>query len=226
MRPHPDGHCTCATHIDRAWNRPEHWKAAEVDYLEQWYGRRTDESIARHLGRTVVGVRLKARRLGIRKRGQGMSGRDVAAIFGVDDGTVGKVWVRRGLMAAGYGAFRQGPHRMLLIDGLAVERFIRDHPEWVDVDKMPDSPYRDLAARDPWVSLPEAHRRTGRAPHTIARLIRAGLVEGRRRGVHWYLPVRELARVGMRSPEAIEDARFRRESTLAMQRARRKGLVA
>lgn len=222
-RRHPFG-CTCRTHVDRPWNRPEHWTKAEVEYLERSFGLVTDRQLQRHLGRSIVGIRLKAKRLGLHKRSAAFTGRDVAAIFGIDSGTVGKVWVRRGLISSRR-TFRQGPHDVHLIDPRAVERFIQEHPEYVDLDKMPPSPYRDLAARDPWIGLPEAHRRTGRDPHVIAQLIRSGAVRGRRRGTHWYMPAADVSLVPtLRSVDAIEESWFRRQSILEVRRNRRKGV--
>jgi hypothetical protein len=222
-RKHPFG-CTCRSHVDRPWRRSEHWTIGEVRELEQRFGLVSDEVLARRFKRTIVGIRLKAKRLGLHKRSQAFTGRDVAALFGIDAGTVGKVWVRRGLIASRR-PFRQGPHDVHLIDPRAVERFIREHPEYVDVDKMPDSPYRDLAARDPWISLPEAHRRTGRDPHKIVGLILAGHVRGRRRGAHWYIPVDDVALIPpLRTRDAIEESWFRRQSLLEVRRNRRKGV--
>lgn len=223
LRAHPYG-CTCQTHVDRPWRRSEHWTKSEVAYLESHWGLLPDAAIVRRLGRSILGIRLKAKRLGLRKRAQGFSARDVAAIFGIDASEVGKVWVRRGYLASRR-PFRQGPHPIHVIDPRDVERFIREHPEMFDVEKMPDSPYRDIAEQDPWISLPEAHRRTGRNPHAIARLIRDGVVRGRKRGTHWYMPAADLSLVPpLRSRDEIEESWFRRQSNLEARRARRKGI--
>lgn len=195
----------------------------EVDYLESRFGLVSDAALSKKLGRSVVGIRLKAKRLGLRKRAQAFTGRDVAAIFGIDCSTVGKVWVRRGLIAS-VRPFRQGPYPIHMIAPAAVERFIAEHPEWIDVAKMPDSPYRDQAARDPWISLAAAHHLTGRAPHKIVGLVRAGRVRGRRRGAHWFIPAADVSLIPpLRTAAAIEDSRFRRQSNLTVRRARRKG---
>lgn len=221
-RRHPYG-CDCRTHVGRPWRRSEHWTRTDVQELERRFGLVSDAVLARRFGRTIVGIRLKAKRLGLRKRSQAFTGRDVAAIFGIDAGTVGKVWVRRGLIASRR-PFRQGPHDVHLIDPRAVERFIVEHPEYVDVAKMPDSPYRDLAARDPWISLVEAHRLTGRNPPAIVRMIGAGAIRGRRRGAHWYMPAADIALIRpLRSADAIEESWFRRQSVLEVRRNRRKG---
>ena len=96
---HPLGFfCTC-THLSPNWKRPKHWTAQEVSYLEQWYGRITDELLAKHLNRPLLGVRLKAKRLGIRKRGIGLTAHAVSEIFGVDPTTV-LHWIEKGLLAA------------------------------------------------------------------------------------------------------------------------------
>lgn len=221
-RKHVNGICTCATHVPRPWNRAEHWTAAEVEYLETWYGRRTDALIAKKLGRSVEGLHLKARRLGLRKRDAGMTGREVAAIFGIDSGTIGKTWIKRGLLRASRAAYWQGPYPVHIVDPADVERFIREHPEYVDVAKMPDSPYRDMAARDPWISLPEVHRLTGRNNHAVADLVAAGVIRGRRRGTHWYIPLADVAKIRALQPDHIEESRFRRESVLEARRNRRK----
>lgn len=235
-RKHPWG-CTCRTHLDRAWRRSEHWTRADVEFLDRTYGHRTDDAIARHLKRTALAIHLKAKRLGLHKRTAGFTARSFAQIFGVDSGTVSKVWIRRGLLPAR--AIEQtvvsthlaaDGHRPTywVIATDAPEAFIRDHPELVDVDKMPPSWYRDLAAADPWISLPEAHRRTGRDPTKVVDLILAGTVRGRHRGTHWYIPVADVPKIPTLrgGVEAIDESWFRRESVLERRRNRRKGLAA
>lgn len=231
MARHPWG-CTCRSHVDRPWNRSEHWSPDEVETLDRLYGSMPDGKLALRMGRSVTGIRLKAKRLGLHKRShQGFTARAVAEIFGVDSSTVAKVWIRRGLMRARViehvagERYRSGRRPTYWIVAVAeVDRFIAEHPELVDVDKMPPSPYRDAAAEDPWISLPEAHRRTGRDPHVIAQLIKAGEVRGRRRGAHWYMPAADVPKIRpLRSAEAIEDSWFRRQSLLEVRRNRRKG---
>jgi hypothetical protein len=235
-RKHPWG-CTCRTHVDRAWRRSEHWSQADVEFFDRTYGRRTDAAIARHLKRTTVAVRLKAKRLGLHKRTAGFTARSFAQIFGVDSGTVSKVWIRRGLLPARVIEQVVVSPRLAIagrrptywiIDTKAPERFILDHPEWVDVEKMPPSWYRELAAADPWISLPEAHRRTGRDPSKVVDLILAGTVRGRHRGAHWYIPVADVPKIPRLrgGVEAIEESWFRRQSVLEVRRNRRKGVTA
>src|SRR5690349_13969194 len=126
-KPHPLGFCTCESHVDRPWNRSEHWKANEVSYLETHFGLASDESIARHLSRSVVGIRIKAKRLGLRKKDAGYTSRDVAQIFGVDEGTVSKVWIRRHSLLRSRRPYSQGLNRVHLIMESELKRFIREH---------------------------------------------------------------------------------------------------
>lgn len=242
---HPWG-CTCKTHIDRPWRRSEHWTRADVVKLEGWYGRRTDEAIGRSLGRTPVAVHLKAKRLGLHKRAAGLTARSVATIFGIDASTVVKHWIRRGLLpATRLGKAHEANHSpsrarrrpgttidryrrpaYWIVELQAVDIFIVEHPELVDVDKMPPSPYRDLAARDPWIGLPEVHRRTGRMHDVVAKMIVAGDIRGRRRGTHWYVPLADVHLIRALAPEALDDSVFRRQSVLEVRRNRRKGVAA
>jgi len=243
---HPWG-CTCRTHVDRPWRRSEHWTCRDVDYLDRAFGRQHDATIAGKLGRTEVAIRLKAKRLGLHKRRAGFTARAVAQIFGVDSSTVAKHWISKGLLPArrvgrGHdpnhspsrarrrpgttvGPYRRSTYWIVEIDN--VVRFIAEHPELVDVDKMPPSWYRDQAAEDPWISLPEVHRRTGRMNHPVALLIAAGVIRGRRRGAHWYVPAADLPKIRpLRSTEAVAESVFRRESVLAHRRNHRKGVAA
>lgn len=218
---HDLGHCTCRTHVDRPWRRPEHWTAAEVEYLEERFGRSPDEAIARRLRRSVLGVRLKAKRLGLRKRDVGSSARDVAQLLGVEDKLV-VTWVRRGLLRGRAAAFRAGLRRRWVISDQAVERFIVEHGQWIDVERVPaDSPYRALAEQHRWVSVTEAALAAGRSKKFVLWYIRGGLMPARRRGQVWCIPASEAAKIPARSPDAIAYARFVREQMLARRKRRR-----
>ena len=230
MRDHAFG-CNCRTHKDRPWHRPEHWSTQELAYLERWYGRKSDEHLARVLGRTVVGIGLRAKRAGILKRHAGLSAREVARIFGVDDSVVSKVWIRRGLLAAKKAAFRQGPHRMWLVEDEAIERFITEHGQYVDPDKMPDSPYRAIAERHRFYSLPAIERMTGKDHHSLVTSLSKGVYRGVKRGTHWYVPAEEVPKIAARVIRVgrwmtLDQVRRERESRLELRRNRRKGVAA
>jgi hypothetical protein len=223
-KPHPLGYCTCLTHIARPWNRPEHWTAAEVGYLEAYFGRIDDLALRRHLNRSIVGIRLKAKRLGLLKRDAGYSGRAVAQLLGVDDTVVSKVWIKRGLLHSRR-AYRQGPYRVHIVSEKAVAAFIREHGQYVDLDKVPsDSPFRALAAANAFLPLPEVCLQTGHAEPCIHRLIASGVIRAARRGSWWYVRAADVALIPHRSPDACAESRFRRESVLEARRNRRKGV--
>ncbi len=222
-RPHPLGSCNCRTHATRPWRRPEHWTAAEVAYLEGRFGRVTDEALARHLGRSIVGVRLKARRLGLHKRDAAdMNARSLALALGIPCPKRIAGWIDAGLLPARRGCV-QGRHAMHAIADVDVRAFLVAHPQLVDADRIPVwSPYHGFIER--WISLPEVHRLTGRS--NLDADLRAGLLRGARRGPRWYVPESEIPRIRHLSPDAIADSVFRRESVLERRRNRRKGVVA
>jgi hypothetical protein len=222
MRDHIFG-CSCRLHVGRAWQRPEHWTTEEVTYLESRFGRRSDEKIARHLGRTVVGMRIKAKRLGLRKKDAGYTATELARLMGVDSSTVSKSWIRRGGLSSRR-PYRQGPHPIHIISEAAVERFITTRGWWIDWWKVPaDSPFYDLVQANRWYGQDRRHRFTGRFHNDD---VRAGLVKARRRGTHWYVPEAELHKLRRLPPDQIEESVWRRQSVLRIRRERRRRLAA
>jgi len=189
---HVYGFCICK-HVAPHWNRPRHWTEEEVTYLEQSFGRVPDDRIAKHLGRSVLGVRLKAKRLVIRKRNIGMTARSVAEIFDVDAKTV-TGWLTKGVLKGSRG-YAVGPNQTWLVSEEAVERFICEHGHYIDVDHMPDSWYRDLAAKHRWYSVAEVEARVGQSAHLLLPALKAGEYRGARRGSHWYVAAEELPRI-------------------------------
>jgi len=191
-KPHPLGFCNCRK-VKPIWNRSRHWTAKEVSYLEQYFGRVADERMAHHLGRPVWGIRLKAKRLGIRKRHVGLNASDLAAIFGVDRGTVTS-WIEKGLLPARR-AYKVGLKRAWLVRDEAVEAFIREHGQYIDFEKMPDGYYKDVARQNRWYSLAELERLTGQSPRLVIQGIKAGLYRAAMRGPQFYLAAEELPKV-------------------------------
>lgn len=222
-RPDHEFGCGCASHVARPWNRPEHWSKADVAYLEARFGRVTDESIAARLGRTAVGVRLKAKRLGLRKRDVGLSGRDVAGLLGADESAVSKLWIRHGLLAARRGFRIGGGRRQWMVTEAAVEAFIRDHGHWIDARRVPDeSPFKALAMANAWTSLPEVAQITGHSVKWLLWYFKAGLFPVRRKAGRWYMPTADVSKLPTVSPAALDYARYAREESLARRRLRRK----
>jgi hypothetical protein len=230
MRDHAFG-CNCKRHVNRPWNRAEHWSTRELAYLEKWYGRATDEHIAKVLGRTVLAIDLRAKRAGIRKRDAGMSSREVARMFGADESTVSKIWIKRGLLKAERAAFRQGSHYMWLVQPEDIEAFIVEHGQYVDVERMPESAYRDLAEQHRFYSQPEIERLTGKEPRSLATSIRRGVYPAARRGTHLYISAEYLPLIRSRVLRvgrwtSLAKVRYEREAQLERKRNRRKGVAA
>jgi hypothetical protein len=221
---HPFG-CTCKTHADRPWNRSEHWSADEVLYLEGHFGSTSDEALSRHLGRSIVGIRLKAKRLGLRKKDAGLTGSEVARLLGVDPTQVIRVLVRRGLLRASH-PYRVGNNRVSLVMEGELERFIREHGEWVDVDRMPDSVFRDIAvAGGRWHSLPAVQQLTGRHAHVLAKEILGGRWSARKRGPHWMVHESRIDAIRATAGHNGRTASMaRRERRLEARRNVRKGI--
>lgn len=218
------GHCTCRTHVDRPWNRSEHWSAAEVAYLEQWFGMKSDEDIARKLKRSVLGIRLKAKRLGLKKKDAGYTARELGRQFGIDPTVITKSWVRRGLIEV-HRAYYVGLNLVNLFDHSEVERFIAEQGHWIDHEKVPtDSVFADQVAANRWYSLPQLHRLTGRSNLDID--IRDGILPARKKGSHWMVAEADIAGIRRLPPAHASESFFRREQVLRVRRDRRKGLAA
>ena len=212
---HPFGFCTCKQ-VAPHWNRPLHWSDAELTYLEQWYGRVSDEHIAQHLGRPVLGVRLKAKRTGLRKRNIGMTAKAVAEIFGVDPTTVVS-WIEKRVLR-GTRAYAVGPNQTWLVSEDSVEEFIKHRGQYIDFDKMPDSYYRDLAEQHRWYSLADVERLVGQSPHLLRPALKAGIYRGALRGPHWFVLGVELPRIA-----EVTDV-WRRQHVAILQREREERL--
>jgi hypothetical protein len=219
MRDHTFG-CNCRSHVGRLWHRPEHWTSRDVAYLERAYGRVSDDALAQRLHRSVVGVRLKAKRMGLRKKDAGYTARHLARELGIDASTVVKSWIRRGLLRS-LRSYRVGAHLVHIISEAEVERFIREHGEWIDHEKVPaDSGLWPLVATNRWYSTTQLHRLTGRL--RVKDECRLGLIAARRAGAHWKVPESELPKIRRLLPEQIAESVWRRASVLAMRRKRRR----
>lgn len=109
------------------------WSESEVAYLEAHFHRLHVSTLARKLGRTVTAVALKAKRLGIRKCGEGYTVRSLALALGVDDHKVVR-WINRGLLRA---SRRQTDRECdpYLITETAVRDFIARHPTEIDLKR-------------------------------------------------------------------------------------------
>lgn len=122
--------------LSRPKERP--WNVDEVQYLEAYYHRTAVRTVAKHLGRSVTAVRLKAKRLGYRKYAEGYTVSSLAAALGVE-----AHWVQRRIKDGQIAAARRHTERTarqggdaLLITERAVLGFIRDHTYEIDLRKV------------------------------------------------------------------------------------------
>lgn len=80
----------------RAGSRGPEWSQDELDYLREVWGDKTIPQIAKHLGRSINAVKVKATRLGYvgqTRSGEMMSARKVSELLGVDVHAVCDYWI-------------------------------------------------------------------------------------------------------------------------------------
>ncbi len=181
------GHCTCVSHVDRPWNRPEHWSDKDVSYLEAHYGWTPDATMVAHLGRSYGAIKSKAHKLGVFKRDRAMSARQLGFELGVDSKVIG-TWCVQGLICGTRRGARKGHGLAWMIPEGSINRFVREYPHYLDVEKMLKGPWRDqVIAAGRWYTLAELIPLTGRHPHRMNEEIKAGRWEARRRGIKWVI---------------------------------------
>lgn len=120
------------------------WSEKEISYLEANLHRLSLTVLARKLGRSVTGVALKAKRLGIRKSGEGYTARSLAQAFGVDDHKIVR-WVELGLIRAST-RDSERPRDMYLIPDQEVKRFVSTYPNELDLRRVDQLWFIDLLA--------------------------------------------------------------------------------
>lgn len=132
--------------VRRVKERP--WSPEDVAYLRAHVHRVAWAKLARHLGRSVVAVKLKAKRLGEHKVADGgYTQRELARLLGVDDHKVAR-WVRWGCLKAR----NRGTDRLVvqggdawLITEKAVRDFVRRYPGEIDLRRVDALWFIDLA---------------------------------------------------------------------------------
>jgi hypothetical protein len=126
-----------------------HWTEQEEAYLYDAWGLVSEASICRNLDRTPVAVRLKAKRLGLTKKLNLFTARDVARVFRVDDKKVVR-WIADGKLAARRAPFRQGRNLVWSISIEALEDFIKEWPAEFDprdIDREQHAYFRNVAVQ-------------------------------------------------------------------------------
>jgi DNA-binding transcriptional MerR regulator len=129
--------------LARTKERP--WSEKEIAYLESHFHRLHVSTLARKLKRTTTAVALKAKRLGIRKCGEGYTIRSLALALGVDDHKVSH-WIDLGLLKA----TRRQTDRACdpyFIPEKAVQEFIVSHPLEIDLKRADGLWLIDLLAK-------------------------------------------------------------------------------
>jgi hypothetical protein len=123
-----------------ARSKEPRWTEEQDDWLRANLTRKPWRALAQHLGRTVVAVRVRAKRLALNKTAgdETFTCRAAAQILGADDHKVAR-WVERGLLAA----TRRGTDRvggqngdLWRITPAALRTFILRYPQEVDLRRV------------------------------------------------------------------------------------------
>ena len=160
---------------------PRAWTRAQVDLLEDLYGRIPNAELARRLGRTVWGMRLKAVKLGIQPwLYSTLSKDDVVIVLGQTGLRSMSGWIEAGWLVVrkvpgrGAGGFRY----VIAEDDLVA--FLLAHEELVDRRRIDPAYQRHVRQ---WLTTGEIFRRGGPDPNAIAEAIDETGIEVRHRGV-------------------------------------------
>ena len=140
--------------LSRPKDRP--WTPEEVEYLERNYHRSSVKVVARRLARSVTATRLKAKRLGLRKHGEGYTACSLAQALGVDPHWV-LCRIRAGKLNATHRNSERTPSQggdSWLITEAAVVAFIRSCPYELDLRKVDQLWFMDLLTS--WLKAPRA----------------------------------------------------------------------
>ena len=122
------------------------WSPSDIAYLEANFHRMATKHIAKKLGRTVTAVKLKAKRLGYRKNGEGYNVRSLAQALGVD-----AHWISDRILAGLITARTRATERTVqqggdsyLITDQEVLSFLRKHTFEIDLRKVDQLWFLDL----------------------------------------------------------------------------------
>lgn len=138
---------------------PRNWTREQVELLEEQYGRIPNEQLAKRLGRSVWGMRLKAVKLGILPwKYTTLSKDDVALVLGQTGHRALLRWIEAGWLRArrvpgrGQGGFRY------IIEEQDLVAFLSAHDEQVN-RRLVDPVYRRHVRQ--WITTGEVFRRGG-----------------------------------------------------------------
>ena len=146
--------------LSRVKDRP--WSREDEEYLEAQLHRASLTAIARKLRRTPTAVKLKAKRLGLRKHGEGYTATSLAQALGVDPHWV-LTRIRDGRLRATHRRTERTEAQhgdSWLLTEEAVVAFIKRNPYDLDLRKVDQLWFLDLVTA--WLHDPVEARRTPR----------------------------------------------------------------
>lgn len=107
------------------------WTREEDEYLETNMCRMSLAAIGKHLGRTAVGVKVRAKRIGVNKSGEGYTMRRLCDCLGVDHHKVAK-WIEAGWLRGHRRHTEREDNDMWLFTDNAIRHLIIKHPLEID----------------------------------------------------------------------------------------------
>jgi hypothetical protein len=110
------------------------WSKSDEEYLSANMHRLAVATIARRLKRTRTGVKLKARRLGVRKHGEGYTAQSIALAVGEDPHKV-VGWIDQGLLKATRRHTDRENDSYLILEK-EVRRFIIENPSKINMRRV------------------------------------------------------------------------------------------
>jgi len=187
--------CAMAHRLKKSRVKEPFWTPREEEYLRNNLGLVSDRNLCKHLKRTRVSIKLKAKRLHINKTLNINTARSVAFICGIPDSHTVMMWVRKGLLKAKRTPTETGHNRMWNIDDNSLAKMLKVQPWLAYLPDMPDSYYKRLVerewARDPWFTREQVAKMIGIGPNYVRSYIRRGWIQavkvpgGRHSQVRW-----------------------------------------
>lgn len=113
-------------------SRFPNWTEEDDSVLSEKYGLVSDQALAKRLGRTVLAIRARASKLHLIRTQNFLTGSDVADIFGIDVGTISKVWITKGLLKARKARVGSGRSQPWHIEEADLIDFIKNHQDRYD----------------------------------------------------------------------------------------------
>lgn len=121
-----------ASALGLARQREPRWTAEEKEFLERNLHKMSLQAIGKHLGRTKVAVRLKAKRIGVNKCFQeGYTMRGLETGLGVDHHKIER-WIGAGWLKGRRRQTERTTGDTWYFSDTAIRKFVREHPHEID----------------------------------------------------------------------------------------------